>query len=247
MTRTLDHVLAGTVAGISSILVCHPLDTIRTRLQVSSEYRGAWDCAIRLVREEGFTSLYRGMVGPVMAQGAYKAIMFGVYGFASSRTSQSPLELFACGGLAGGANAVVLTPVELIRNRQQVSTKNFLQTMREAKSLYRGLGATLCRDVPGVGAYYLTFEFLKRDFGNFVAGAAGGFSFWTIALPFDHVKSRLQVDPSLTLKEILFPSPPLKDPLFSRLYVGYWSALARGIPGAAIVFTVYGFVLERLV
>lgn len=234
----MEHVIAGTVGGMASILVCHPLDTIRTRLQVSRKYRNAIDCGLRMVKEEGVLSLYRGLLGPLAAQGAYKAIMFGVYGFASSRTSRKPVELFLCGGLAGGVNAVVLTPIELIRNRQQVSTKTFVETAREAKSLYRGLGATLCRDVPGVGAYYVTFEYLKASHGNFLAGSAGGFAFWTIALPFDHVKSRLQVDPTLTLRDIISHQP------LSRLYVGYPSALARGIPGAGIVFYVYGLVLD---
>ena len=31
-----------------------------------------------------------------------------------------------------------------------------------------------------------------------------------------------------------------------RIYVGYASALARGVPGAAVVFSVYGAVHERL-
>ena len=120
--RTL---VAGTCGGCASILVCHPLDTIRTRLQTAApgEYAGAWDCAVASVRAEGVAALYKGLLVPLLAQGAYKAIMFGVYGACRRRVTEStgrselkPSEIFACGAVAGGANALVLTPVELVRN-----------------------------------------------------------------------------------------------------------------------------------
>jgi hypothetical protein len=54
--------------------------------------------------------------------------MFGVYGAASRALRGGdparPLaahEVFAAGGVAGGANALVLAPVELVRNRFQVA------------------------------------------------------------------------------------------------------------------------------
>ena len=52
--------------------------------------------------------------------------MFGVYGAAGralgGRARQLRLsEVFCCGALAGGCNALVLTPVELVRNRLQVA------------------------------------------------------------------------------------------------------------------------------
>lgn len=217
-------------------------------LQTSRNYSNAWECAAQTVRNEGLRGLYRGLAGPFFAQGAYKAILFGVYGWTSRRTTKTTPEVFACGSLAGAANAIVLTPVELIRNRQQVQTResSFWHTARLALSqrggLYRGFGATLCRDVPGVGMYYLTFERLRgHTFGqNLVAGAAGGIAFWTVALPFDHLKSRLQVDPSLDL------ITTLRSTSLSRLYIGYGAALMRGVPGAAVVFAVYGHVLGFL-
>lgn len=240
------HVFAGTCGGVASILVCHPLDTIRTRLQTSGRPGTAWSCFESTVSEGGLRALYRGLLGPLMAQGLYKAIMFGVYGWAKGVLGSSRWELCAAGGLAGGVNALVLTPIELVRNRQQVSTAALGDVVRTVTrragvvSLWRGLGATLCRDVPGVGAYYLAFEsFRGRTLGrNMVAGAVGGAAYWSVALPFDHVKSRLQVDDAATVSSILRTTP------LARFYIGYGSALARGIPGAAIVFSVYAAVVD---
>jgi len=276
------NIVAGTCGGMASISVCHPLDTIRTRLQ-TGKYISAWHCFRVTLRLEGFAALYKGLLLPFIAQGVYKATMFGVYGAATRYVSKkragnvelSASEVFVCGALAGGSNALVLTPVELVRNRLQISNATgtkFRDVVSQASSeaggsifrgLWRGLGATLWRDVPGVGAYFACFELARQHAARrhgpetkltvlelAGAGAIGGCAFWTVALPFDHVKSRIQVNrcsngPS-TASALL---SVLRNGGLARLYVGYGSALVRGIPGAAIAFGVYGaadqWLLER--
>ena len=60
--------IAGTLAlGASSGLiaqsVCHPLDTIRRRLQMKGQvYSGMTDCVTKIAREEGLQGFYRGVV-----------------------------------------------------------------------------------------------------------------------------------------------------------------------------------------
>ena len=273
MNETLRTVISGTCGGIASILAVHPLDTVRTRLQAApaGAYRGAWHCARVTVRREGSLALYKGLAWPLAAQGLYKAIMFGVYGAASRALRGGdparPLaahEVFAAGGVAGGANALVLAPVELVRNRFQVAAgrttlRAVLREAAAAGGVYRGLGATLLRDVPGVGAYYAAFEAMRRRAVALrgspkleltelaVAGAGGGEAFWTEALPLDFAKTRLQVGAeagSASVAGVLLDA--VRAGGLRRVYVGYASALARGVPGAAVVFSVYGAVHERL-
>ena len=99
-----------------------------------------------------------------------------------------------------------------------------------------------------------------------VAGAGGGVAFWTVALPLvrapapscrraqrhrfpaqDFAKTRLQVGAEAGSASV---AGVLRDAVraggLRRVYVGYASALARGVPGAAVVFSVYGAVHERL-
>ena len=273
MNETLRTGISGTAGGMASILAVHPLDTVRTRLQAApaGAYRGAWHCARVTVRREGPLALYKGLAWPLAAQGLYKAIMFGVYGAASRALRGGdparPLaahEVFAAGDVAGGANALVLAPVELVRNRFQVAARRttLRAVLREAAAaggVYRGLGATLLRDVPGVGAYYAAFEAMRRravalrgspklELAELaVAGAGGGVAFWTVALPLDFAKTRLQVGAEAGSASV---AGVLRDAVraggLRRVYVGYASALARGVPGAAVVFSVYGAVHERL-
>eukprot|EP00512_Aurantiochytrium_limacinum_P014407 CAMPEP_0171572320 /NCGR_PEP_ID=MMETSP0961-20121227/4068_1 /TAXON_ID=87120 /ORGANISM="Aurantiochytrium limacinum, Strain ATCCMYA-1381" /LENGTH=342 /DNA_ID=CAMNT_0012127175 /DNA_START=55 /DNA_END=1083 /DNA_ORIENTATION=+ len=108
LPTAVSVIAAGSVSGVASTLVCHPLDTIRTRLQTEDfirhrskanasvdlktnidanlstrKYRGAVDCFSQTVRREGVSALYKGLSGPLAAQAIYKAVMFGAFGLAS--------------------------------------------------------------------------------------------------------------------------------------------------------------------
>ena len=43
-----------------SVACSHPMDTIKTRLQTTNNYRGIIDCAKKMIQKEGFRSLYKG-------------------------------------------------------------------------------------------------------------------------------------------------------------------------------------------
>jgi hypothetical protein len=53
MDAALKNLIAGSVSGISATLICHPLDTIRTRLQTSSKFAGVIDCVRSTAKHEG--------------------------------------------------------------------------------------------------------------------------------------------------------------------------------------------------
>lgn len=136
--------MAGALGGFASLLICHPLDTVRTRLQGSivsdivsgsskskntlefkrslsfPKYSGAWDCFRSTIRAEGVRGLYAGLAGPLAAQGVYKAVMFASYGFASRTLADNRDNISSkvlCGSFAGFVNSFVVCPVELVRNR----------------------------------------------------------------------------------------------------------------------------------
>jgi solute carrier family 25 (mitochondrial carnitine/acylcarnitine transporter), member 20/29 len=81
------------------------------------------------------------------------------------------------------------------------------------KSLYRGTmydlnsknSATLARDVPGSAAYFVGYEYFYRlmkqegyslTASALFAGGMAGVSMWSIAIPPDVVKSRIQSSPA---------------------------------------------------
>lgn len=104
------------------------------------------------------------------------------------------------------------------------------------------------RDIPGVGAYFGTFHFVRgkllglRDNSALpslavvpLSGACAGIAFWTIALPTDAVKTIVQTTSSSW-------SEAFRQVSWWRVYkTGYSMALARGIPGSSITFSVQTF------
>lgn len=57
--------ILGAVAAIGSVTVMIPMDTIKTRLVIQTNskgaYKGVTDCFVRILKEEGVGSLYRSL------------------------------------------------------------------------------------------------------------------------------------------------------------------------------------------
>lgn len=78
-----------------------------------------------------------------------------------------------------------------------------------------------------------------------IAGASAGVAFWSVALPVDTIKSLVQTDrTNASTYELV--SARVREFGVSSLYRGWSVALTRGIPSAAITFTVFGRVNNYL-
>ena len=280
LSKVQRDVLSGSVAGVVATASVHPLDTLRTRLQTDlfqastgnrpPQYSGALDCFRQTVRNEGWRALYRGMASPLAAQGLYKSVIFGVYGSTSrhlaSRNPHNKLhmwQVFACGAAAGAANAVVVSPVELVRNRLMVERLDHVGSRRSTPvavvrrvlatntvlGMWRGLTPTVLRDGPGVGAYFAAFEGTRRAVASLygdayatkpsvilLGGAVGGIAFWTVGLPMDAIKSVLQTSEGTGISQVVRVIHRLNG--VRGLYKGLSVAISRGIPSAAVTFYV---------
>eukprot|EP01037_Dinobryon_pediforme_P025018 gene25018-27017_t len=174
---------------MSAITVCHPLDVIRTRLQL--------DPTISLANSIKMGNLYSGFKTPFIAQGFYKAVIF-----ASNTASINMLfhgqrnrnTVLISGCIAGAVNSLVVAPVEMVRTSQ----------MLRAKSQPVEMTPTILRDGPGIGLYMLAFEQAKPFLADttilrdqvlatkMIAGAFAGVVFWTWAIPIDTIKAMIE-------------------------------------------------------
>jgi solute carrier family 25 carnitine/acylcarnitine transporter 20/29 len=114
-------------------------------------------------------------------------------------------------------------------------------------SIFRGWEATLLRDVPGSVGYFGGFEAIKRAltpkdseasaFRVFLAGGFAGMINWTIAIPADVIKSRIQTAPEGTYRGIVHCyQVMMKEEGAGALFKGMAPALARAFPANAACF-----------
>ena len=73
--------ISGVVYGISNVLTGHPLDTVKTKMQVVKEYAGksAYQTIISIFQKEGFIGFYRGCVPPLIGSSIFRALQFAVF------------------------------------------------------------------------------------------------------------------------------------------------------------------------
>ncbi|KAF7339769.1 Carnitine/acyl carnitine carrier [Mycena venus] len=180
--------IAGGFGGVSAVLVGHPFDLTKTRLQTAPAgvYTGAIDVVKKTVAKDGITGLYRGMIPPLLGVTPIFAISFWAYGASKqlilattpNRTSDvlSIPELAAAGFLSAVPTTLVTAPVERAKVLLQVQGqggsehkyKGVFDVMKHLykeggmKSIFRGSGATLARDGPGSAAYFAAYEVTKK-------------------------------------------------------------------------------------
>lgn len=81
--EALTGFVCGAVFGAVSPLVGHPLDTIKTRMQVDPLFRGSTTTVQQTVtliyQREGLRGFYRGFVPPLVGSMAFRAILFSAY------------------------------------------------------------------------------------------------------------------------------------------------------------------------
>jgi hypothetical protein len=85
--KNYENTIMGCVASAATVTIMIPMDTIKTRLVVQSSskalsstpYKGIVDCAIRITREEGIKTFYRGLAPRLISVVPMIGIQFGVY------------------------------------------------------------------------------------------------------------------------------------------------------------------------
>uniref|UniRef100_A0A3B5PWS9 Mitochondrial basic amino acids transporter n=1 Tax=Xiphophorus maculatus TaxID=8083 RepID=A0A3B5PWS9_XIPMA len=175
-------------SGVAGVLVGHPFDTVKVRLQIQSVdkplYRGTFHCFQSIVRQESAFGLYKGIGSPMMGLTFINAIVFGVQGNTMRLLGEdTPTHQFLAGAAAGTLQCIICCPMELAKTRMQMQGtgqkkssskklyKNSLDCLlhiyrREGlPGIYRGMVTTLVREMPGFGMYFWTYAVLSQSLG----------------------------------------------------------------------------------
>ncbi|KAJ1978831.1 hypothetical protein H4R35_001749 [Dimargaris xerosporica] len=214
--------LAGAIAGVSEIVTMYPLDVVKTRFQLqvgtggAEGYTSIGDCFRKIIKNEGFGRLYRGILPPILVEAPKRATKFAAneqytqlyLNFFQMEKMNQPLSILT-GVSAGVTEAFLVASFELVKIRLQ-----------DKNSTKQG-------------------ELMV----NFTAGAIGGTCGTLLNTPMDVVKTRIQNQSAGAVKKYNWAVPALntiyKEEGFAALYKGFTPKVLRLGPGGGILLVVF--------
>ncbi|XP_057462145.1 mitochondrial arginine transporter BAC1 isoform X3 [Actinidia eriantha] len=185
-----DYV-AGLLAGVATVIIGHPFDTVKVKLQKYNtdahgvKYRSGLHCTARILKTEGVKGLYRGATSSFVGMAVEGSLIFGIY----SQTKQLlEGELQSCkprtsviipsAAFGGAIISFVLCPSELVKCRMQVQGTDslvpkssryngpldcVLKTVKTegVTGIFRGGFTTLLRESIGNAVFFTTYEHVR--------------------------------------------------------------------------------------
>lgn len=212
----------GSIAGASGAAAVYPIDLVKTRLQnqrsvLGTErlYKNSWDCARKVLRNEGIVGLYRGLIPQLIGVSPEKAIKLTTNDLVRSKFTDKDGEIrligeILAGGCGGGAQVLFTNPIEIVKIRMQVAGEaghnaGALTLVRELglTGLYKGARACFLRDIPFSAIYFPCYAHLKSSSADqngynspltlFTSALTAGVPAAYLVTPADVIKTRLQV------------------------------------------------------
>lgn len=183
----LSLLLASALSGCVSRTFVHPLDTIRSRLMVSTSRQASFTSVARnLVRADGFRGLYRGFGISVIMQAPAVATFLTTYDWSKARiaeetslSKQSPIVHLTSGLVAETVSAVFWVPMEVVKQRAQVrpgimsaasstSIARDLLAHEGPRALFKGYGLTVGVFGPYSMLYFMAYERFKSTAASYL-------------------------------------------------------------------------------
>lgn len=229
-TAAVKFLGAGTAACIAD-LITFPLDTAKVRLQIQGEskravtakaaqYRGVFGTMATMVKNEGPTSLYNGLVAGLQRQMSFASVRIGLYDsvkqFYTKGSEHAGIGSRLLAGCTTGAMAVaVAQPTDVVKVRFQAQAraeagKRYQGTLDAYKTiareegirgLWKGTSPNITRNALVNCAELVTYDLIKDTLlrynlmtdnlpCHFTSAFGAGFCTTVIASPVDVVKTR---------------------------------------------------------
>nr|XP_057924961.1 mitochondrial coenzyme A transporter SLC25A42 [Doryrhamphus excisus] len=176
----LPRLLAGSMAGTTATMLTYPLDMVRARMAVTPKemYSNILHVFVRISREEGLKTLYRGFAPTILGVVPYAGLSFFTYETLkklhaenSGRPEPYSYERLAFGACAGLIGQSASYPLDVVRRRMQTAGVTghtygtILGTIKEIMSeegvirgLFKGLSMNWVKGPIAVGISFTTFD-----------------------------------------------------------------------------------------
>lgn len=180
--RASDALISGAVAGLSSLALLYPLDSLLVRQATggpSAATLGLGRGLRKIFRDEGARGLYRGALPAAIAVVPEAAITFGSYDLmrdwygrrakSGARTAAAAAApSLAFGMISAACGQAVSFPLDVVSRRMVVERGGFLAVARALfrdrglRGFYAGLRATTVKTIPMSSLSFFAYECAMR-------------------------------------------------------------------------------------
>ncbi|RMD40720.1 hypothetical protein DV735_g4413, partial [Chaetothyriales sp. CBS 134920] len=268
-TSAAVNLVAGGGAGMMEALVCHPLDTIKVRMQLSrrktgpgQKPRGFIQTGKDIVKKETVFGLYKGLGAVLTGIVPKMAIRFTSYEWYKQSLSD------AQGNITPGRTFIGILSDPLDVPKYRSAPHALITVVREEGigALYRGVSLTALRQGTNQAANFTAYSELKSllqklqpqyegaqlpswqtTIIGLISGAVGPFT----NAPIDTIKTRLQKTPAQPGQTAIQRISLIARDMFRQegpkaFYKGITPRVMRVAPGQAVTFTVYEFLKSHI-
>ncbi|KAG7352716.1 mitochondrial carrier protein [Nitzschia inconspicua] len=216
--------MAGTAAVITVSFI-HPIDVVKTRIQISTEYGnlGMGGTVKKVVSDEGFTALWKGVNAAWLREASYTSLRLGLYEptkvlFGANDKNAPFYKKFAAGSAAGALGSLAGNPFDVLKTKMMASSSREVPSMMAtAKDLfanqgisgfYRGIEANIARAMVLNGTKMACYDQAKGYvvdltgwsktslMTQFFSAVTAGFFMTCTVSPFDMIRTRLMNQPA---------------------------------------------------
>ena len=265
----LEITLCGSIAGFVNSLVTCPVELIKTRLQVQYAPHPIKVHLPKVLPKTNYNEIPPRHISTHELHTAafnksplYSSTSRSLLTSAATDAATLPLpHTHSAAQLATMHPETFRGPIDCIRK---------IHDQNGIKGLFRGMSATIYREVPGYGGQFFCYEALKKwltpeghkgDLGAgrlIMAGGVAGIFGWVLSYPMDYVKSQIQAEPYDRR------TPWKKNPYlfdggffdcwkrtvqkhgFKALWRGFGPCVARAFPANAAGFVAYEWSLKLI-
>lgn len=180
--RASDALISGAVAGLSSLALLYPLDSLLVRQATggpSAATLGLGRGLRKIFRDEGARGLYRGALPAAIAVVPEAAITFGSYDLmrdwygrraksAARTAAAAAAPSLAFGMISAACGQAVSFPLDVVSRRMVVERGGFLAVARALfrdrglRGFYAGLRATTVKTIPMSSLSFFAYECAMR-------------------------------------------------------------------------------------
>jgi len=217
--------MAGSAAVITVTFI-HPIDVVKTRIQISKEYAaaGILGSGKMIIAKDGVLALWGGVNAAWMREASYTSLRLGLYepckiAFGCTTPENTTfLKKFGAGSAAGALGSLAGNPFDVLKTRLMTAegpTKPGLTTVAKellakqgVAGFYRGIDSNVARAMVLNGTKMACYDTAKGivvdatgmgkgDLATqFLSAVVAGFCMTCTVSPFDMVRTRLMNQPA---------------------------------------------------